>query len=308
MEHNQIDKEIVSVAIVAICGPAHLLRCLAALSVQRNAPPFDIVVVYDPSLSGMEVVSDQYPNIKILANEGQRSPLELASRALLNSQGDIILLTEDHCVPDQNWVSNLSQAFDEGYAAVGGVVQTYDDVSSVDWAFYFVDFYRYAHPVSNSPSATLTVCNVAYRRSELKKIEPSWKNFFHETAVNDELKTRFGPLKLTGEAQVSMSRHVRFSNAIRERYAYGRLFGCTRLKHATQQQRLIYILGAPVLPILIMARMLRKALINKLLCKQFIRSFVPLSCMVLAWSWGEWLGYLTHRRPEDLSAAQERTD
>ena len=35
---------------------------------------------------------------------------------------------------------------------------------------------------------------------------------------------------------------------------------------------------------------------------------VPLTLMVLAWSWGEWLGYVTETRPRDLTVAAEREE
>ncbi len=308
MTTDQNIKPACSVAIVGICGPDHLLRCLDALAAQRNAPAFEIVVVYDPSLQGMDVITQHYPDVRMSANEGQRTPLELASRALQSSQGEVILLTEDHCIPDPDWVCNLHNALEDGYASVGGMVQVGDNATPTDWAFYFVDFFRYAHPVVDGPSPTLTVCNVAYRSANLEQIDPSWKNFFHETAVNNELRTHFGPLKLFGGARVTMSRHVRFIDAIRERYAFGRLFGCTRLERATQHHRFMYTMGAPILPVLLMGRMVRKALSDRSLRKQLLRSLLPLSCMVLAWSWGEWLGYLTRQRPQDLTVAQEVAD
>ncbi len=307
----KIDRSIrpaISVAVVGICGPDHLQRCLDALAVQRDAPAFEIVVAYDPSLQGMDAVERRYPNVRMSANQGQRTPLELASRALQNSRGEVILLTEDHCIPDVDWVRNLHGAFEDGCAAVGGVVRADDQATPMDWAFYFVDFFRYARPVVDGPSPTLTVCNVAYRRVDLEQIDPSWKDFFHETAVNDELSTHFGPLKLFGGARVTMRRHVRFIDAVRERYAFGRLFGCTRMERTTQPRRLIYTLGALVLPGLLLGRMVHKALSDDSLRAQLTRSIVPLVALVLAWSWGEWLGYLTRRRPQDLTVAQEVED
>jgi len=295
----------VSVAVVAICGADHLMRCLAALAVQNDAPAFETVVAYDPSLQGMDEVARHYPEVRMSANQGQRTPLELASRALQNSRGEVVLLTEDHCIPDADWIRNLLGALEDGCAAVGGVVQPDEQASATDWAFYFVDFFRYADPVVDGPSPTLTVCNVAYRRLDLEKIDPSWKDFFHETSVNDELRSHFGPLKLYAGARVTMRRHVRFIDAVRERYAFGRLFGCTRMQRTSQPLRLVYTLGAPLLPGLLLGRMVHKSLTDASLRTQLARSILPLSAMVLAWSWGEWLGYLTRRRPEDLTVARE---
>lgn len=294
-----------TVAVVGICGAGHLRRCLEALEAQVEAPPFDVVVVFDPHLRDIAQLQSSFPNVRMVSNEGQRTPLELASRAIRESAGDLVLLTEDHCVPRPDWVRRLFDAHRVDRAAVGGAVEVGDEVSSVDWAFYFVDFFRYATPKARGPAGTLTVCNVAYRRSCLEQIRGVWEAMFHETAVNDTLRARFGPLWMEPDARVRMRRHVRFGDALRERYAFGRLFGCTRLQFVGTGRRWYYTCFAPALPVLLFGRMARVALPDLCLRRPFVRSIPCLVAMVLAWSWGEWLGYLTRRRPGALTTASE---
>ena len=302
---DQLQLSTVTVAVVGICGAAHLQRCLQALAAQVNAPPFDILVVFDPNLTDVPALRNDYPHVRFVSNEGQRSPLELAARAIQLATGDLVLLTEDHCVPRADWVRRLYDAQAEGRAVTGGRVETAPDASAVDWAFYWVDFFRYSDPVPSGPSPTLTVCNVAYRRTYLDSIRPLWTSIFHETAINDALRQRFGVLWLSADAEVSMRRNVRFADAVYERYAFGRLFGCTRLEFASAARRLYYALFAPALPALLLGRMAGKALSSRRNAGPFIRALPALTTMVLAWSWGEWLGYLTRRRPKSLVVAPE---
>lgn len=295
----------VTVAVVGICGPGHLERCLDALAAQEQAPPFETVVVYDPHLRGVPALAARYPGVRFVSNQGQRTPLELAARAVKESTGELVLLTEDHCIPRPDWVRRLVEAQRPDRAAVGGVVETHPDASALDWAFYYVDFFRYMRPVAEGPSPSLTVCNVAYRRAHLERVAPLWSEIFHETAINDALRQRFGPLWLHPAAEVRMRRTVRFTDAVYERYAFGRLFGCTRLQFAGPGRRLYYAVLAPALPLLLMGRMARKALRRADAFRRFVRALPALTAMVLAWSWGEWLGYLTRRRPASLVVAPE---
>ncbi len=298
----------VSVALVGICGATHLARCLEALRSQRDAPPFDIVVAYDPALGGIAELATRYPEARLVSNEGQRTPLELASRAIAESRGEIVLLSEDHCIPAEDWVAELSAAVQHHAAATGGSVDVVPGATATDWAFYFVDFFRYAPPLREGESPTLTVCNVGYRRSALEAIAQTWSStFFHETAVNDALRRRFGPLWLTPRARVTMDRRVTLGGALYERYAFGRLFGCTRLEFASAGMRAAYTLLAPLLPLLLMARMAARALPAARLRAPFLRALPVLGCLVVSWSLGEWLGYLTRRRPARLTVAPERT-
>jgi hypothetical protein len=294
----------ISVAVVAICSASHLERCLEALERQQGAPDFEIVVACDPHIAGLADVRVRHPAARLFANEGQRTPLELASRALAESRGDVILLTEDHCVPDADWVARMRSAQAPGRAVVGGLVDIAPGASAVDWAFYFVDFFRYASPVSQGPSPTLTVCNASYKRRELEAVAPLWQRYFHETAINDALRERFGTLWLDPASRVTMSRHVELGDALYERYAFGRLFACTRLGFVPRK-RLYYCLFSPALPLMLMTRMARSAWRDGALARAFVRSLVPLTLMVLWWSWGEWLGYITGRHPRSLVVAPE---
>jgi hypothetical protein len=293
-------KHSVTVAVVAICGAAYLARCLDAIAAQQDAPPFDVVVVCDPHLTDIPPLREYYPHVRMIVNEGQRTPLELASRAIHEATGDLILLTKDHCEPRHDWVRRLCEAQTPDRAAVGGIVETDADASLVDWAFYYFDFYRYAKPVPAGPSPTLTVCNVAYRRAYLDEIVPMWKMLFHETAINDALRDRFGPLWLNPEAEVKMRRHVHLVDAVYERYAFGRLFGCTRINLASPGRRAYHTALAPVIPFLLLGRMTVKAFAHRRTRHTFIRALPALTLMVLAWSWGEWLGYVTRHRPRSM--------
>jgi hypothetical protein len=299
------DTPSVSVAVVGICSAKHLERCLAALARQEGAPPFEIVVAVDPHILGLEALQAAHPSVRIVWNAHQRTPLELASRALGESRSELTLLTEDHCIPATDWVARMVAAQAHGRAVVGGLVEIERGASATDWAFYFVDFFRYASPARAGPSPTLTVCNASYRKSSLETIRPLWQVHFHETAINDALRARFGELWLEPASRVTMGRHVTLSDALYERYAFGRLFACTRLDFASASKRVYYAVFAPALPLLLLGRMARKALGSARLAADFARSIVPLTLMVLWWSWGEWLGYLTKRHPRSLVVAPE---
>lgn len=294
----------VSVGVVAICGARHLERCLSALDEQVGAPDFDVVVVHDPRLAGIGEIADRH-GARAVSNRGQRTPLELASRAARECRGEVIVLTEDHCRPRPDWLRRLCAALEDAPSAVGGSVETDAGAGRLDWAFYFVDFFRYMKPVPPGRSPTLTVCNVAYRAEQLEAVRSVWEELFHETAVHAALRSRFGPLTLVPEAEVRTRRSVGLADALRERYAFGRLFGCTRLRYLGPGGRAAYAVLAPGLPALLLGRMARRAAASSAAVRDFLRAFPPLVALVLAWSWGEWLGYVTGRRAASETVAPE---
>jgi glycosyl transferase family 2 len=295
----------VTVAIVGICSAAHLTRCLDALTSQEGAPPFDIVVAYDFRLDDIASLGSRYPRVRLVATESEHTPVELAARAIREAKGDLVLLTEDHCIPRPDWVRRLCAALVPGRAAVGGLVEPDSVTSTADWAFWFTDFFRYTKPIAAGPSASLSVCNVAYRRSQMAQVEAVWGRRFLETAVHDALRQRFGTLWMVPEAEVRTKRSVRLADAVYERYGFGRLFGYTRIQLTGPVHRAYYATTAPALPLLLMTRMARKALRSRACTLQYCRALPMLTLLVLAWSWGEWLGYLTGRGPRSLAAAPD---
>ena len=292
-------------AIVCICGAVHLARCLDALKAQRGAPAFAVIVCHDPNIEGVDDVAARFPRTSVHSNPEQRSPFELASAALRASAADVILLTEDHCVPRNDWVRRMLDARAPDRAAVGGRVEFVADASALDWAFYFVDFFRYAGPVPAGPSPRVSVCNVAYDRDRLDAVRDVWRVRFQETEVNEALRARFGPLWMEPESEVAMHRSVSLRDALYERYAFGRLFACARIEHVPVSRRLLYAALAPALPAVLLSRMLVKALRAAHLLRHFLRALVPITAMVMCWSWGEWLGYLTGRPPRSMAVAPE---
>jgi hypothetical protein len=55
-----------------------------------------------------------------------------------------------------------------------------------------------------------------------------------------------------------------------------------------------------------MGRMTSKALSNNQARAPFLKALPSLLTMVGAWSWGEWMGYLTKRRPKRITTAPEK--
>jgi len=297
--------ESVSVVVIAICGLPQLGRTLDALTRQKDAPAFDIVVAADPRLGDPGELKHEFPAVTFLAEPGRLTPIELSTMGLAAATGQRILLTEDSCLPDRNWVGELARSPCQGRGAVGGVIEPGVSASAAMWAFYYVDFFRYMRTATAGPAPTLSVCNVAYHRSHLEAIRDVWKDGFHESEAHDALRAGFGPLYLCPTAEVRVRRNVRFRDAVYERYAFGRLFGATRVAHATSQRRLFYAAASPALPALLLTRMTTSAAKSTTTRLPFLKALPSIVTMVLAWSWGEWLGYLTERRPERITTAPE---
>lgn len=296
----------VSVAIVAISSARCTAACLDAIAAQQGAAEFETLVSYDPTFAGYDELTTRYPWVRFLRPADDATPGQIASFAMREARGEYILMTEDHCIPATNWVAEMVGAYREGMAAVGGRVEAYPGGGPFDVAFYLVDFFKYGNPLESGESETVTVANVLYRKIYLDQIEETWRDGFLEPEVNAALRARFGKLQLHAPSETRMNRRVSFYDGCRERYAFGRLFGAARVQHISGGMRFFFVLTSPLLPLILFARMLRRALLSAERFRTLCYALVPLIAMVFVWSWGEWLGYVTGTRPADISVAPER--
>ena len=295
----------ISVIVVAICSIPQLRRSLEALAAQVIRKDYEVIVAADYRIEGIEGLRQEFPDVKFISREGCNTPIELTTLGIGAARGQRIVLTEDSCVARTDWLSEITAAPWEGRAAVGGVVEPTLGISPAMWAFCYVDFFRYMSPASAGPAPTLSVCNVSYHASHLEAVAEKWRDGFHETVINGALSEKFGPLWLCPSAEVHVRRDVTFGDAVYERYAFGRLFGATRIAREAMGRRLYYIAVSPALPFLLMARMSGKARQDAALTRQFVRALPAILVMVAAWSWGEWLGYVTGNRPKRITTAPE---
>ncbi|MEO8577901.1 MAG: hypothetical protein ABI556_14430 [Gemmatimonadales bacterium] len=295
----------ITVVVVAICSIPQLRRSLEALELQEIRDSYEVVVAADSRFSGLDALAAEFPAMTFLAKGGCDTPIELTTLGLNIAKGQRIVLTEDSCVARPDWLATMAGTPWDGRGAVGGVVEATPGISAAMWAFCYVDFFRYMNPVGEGVAPTLSVCNVAYHMPHLETVRHLWRDGFHETVINGALSERFGPLWFCPRAEVQVKRDVTFGDAVYERYAFGRLFGATRIAHDGLGRRLYYAAVSPALPFLLMARMTGKARQDLGLMRQFIRSLPAILAMVAAWSWGEWLGYVTRRRPARITTAPE---
>jgi hypothetical protein len=290
------DRRPLSVAVLGMGRQEELERCLGALAAQRNVPQLEVVVTHSPEVS-YGALPQQFPDVRFVCNTGQRSPVELTSRAIAETTGEKVLVTKDYCVPEPDWAQLLSNALDAPCGAAGGSVDIVESSSDLEWAFSFIDLHAFASPLVSGPTNLLTVYNVAYRRAALEGLDFDWRSQFQEAAVHQALAEQVGPLLCVPQARVRVERHVSLGSALRERYRLGRVFAAKRLQYVPGTKRWLYSLGAPLVGPLLLRRIAAKAVTDPGLKKRMVSSLGPLAVLLAARTGGEWMGYVTGRAP-----------
>ena len=145
-------------------------------------------------------------------------------------------------MPAADWTRQVIAAHEGEAMAVGGAMEKgfppdARSDTALNWALYLADYSRYALPMAEGASGGASDCNVSYRREALQEIEPVWNKEFHENIVHAELEKRGRKLWFSPSVVVHEQRSMTWSQTLRDRYSFGRLFGSTRVVGASSARR-----------------------------------------------------------------------
>lgn len=299
------DAPALSVVVVPFAGPRYLERCLAALAPQISATGAEVLVPCDDTLTGVAELERSRPELRFIRVRGRRTPAELRALGVRSARRSIVALTEDHCIPAPDWCAQVLAAHQAPHAAIGGAIEPAygaagEPGSALGLALYLCDWGRFLGPVRAGPASALSDCNVSYKRAALAAIADAWAIEFHEPAVHRALKARGEALWLSPEVVVHQHRSVPLGPTLRERYAFGRLFGATRLEAAPLPRRAFYAAAGVAIPPLVVARTLALAREKRQIGTAAVRLLPAIALVTGAWALGEAVGYLTGQPDSSL--------
>jgi hypothetical protein len=299
-----------SVVVAIVDGGAALARCLAALRAQDLAEPFELIVPHDAgcNLAGASAAGarERFLDLGELASaHAADSLLALHERidrrraaGLAAASGEIVALVEDRVLPRRDWAARLlaAHAAKPEAAVVGGAVAA-GGAGVLARAVYYCDYGRYQPPFAPGPASFLSDVNVSYKRAALEATRELWRERYHESSVHWRLRERGETLWATPDAVVEAARgELALGALLRERVAFGRVFGWTRAHEATLARRLAWCALAPALPVLLTARRVaERARRGGLFGEGFAAALPAIALLSCAWSLGEALAYATGR-------------
>jgi hypothetical protein len=300
-----MEQVLLSIIITVVGGPIYLRKCLHALRFQIGGRNIEIIVPY-PAW-GEELQSLRCEFTEVIFIEIPKPPSitqsnihytqhEIFDRGkslgLAYSQGRLVALLDDQGVPAPDWCERVLETDQLPHAAVGGAIE-HSGKNLLNWAVYFTDFGRYQLPLEEGPTNYLSDINICYKRNALNAVRDTWINKYNEVAVNWRLLEVGSILWRRPQMVVHLDRgNLHFTELVRERYAWGRIFGSIRSVDLSPLSYLVYILLTPIIPLRVFLRSMIKVFSSRRNRKNFILSSPVTLFMAYIWGWGECLGVL----------------
>jgi len=294
-----------SVIVTVVDGGATLTRCLEALCHQVGAPPLEIIVPYDETISEVGALAEHFPTIRFLrlgalaavgSHRGAFAQHDLYDRRRAHGlhavNGRLIAIVEDRGRPKPDWAKEIV-ALHEGsdYAVVGGAVENGAN-SVLLWAVYFCDFGRYQPPLDETDPEYVTDVNICYKREALDAVSDLWNQKYHEPEINWALRRLGRRLYLSDRPIVVEERiPIPLTRLLAERIQWGRVFGRIRGRQTTRLKSLIWAATTPVIPAILFFRHLRRQLRKGRNIAEFVRAIPAIVILLHFWVLGECIGY-----------------
>jgi GT2 family glycosyltransferase len=149
-----------SVVIPTHNRPVDLARCLRALSEQRTARRFEVIVVDDGSSPPIRQADVETVSSARIVSSGGAGPAAARNRGVCAARAPIILFTDDDTAPSPQWV--------ESACAFLGVHPDHVGVEGPTVSRRFDPLYE--RSVQNDRPGAYLTCNIAYRRRALDQL------------------------------------------------------------------------------------------------------------------------------------------
>lgn len=303
MSANEIP---LSVVVRIVGGGAFLERCLSHLVPQAEGKNIELVVPYDSTIADVRKLASKFPQVIFSEmgvapishlNEGTAHQLYdlRISAGLRAARGRIIACIEDFAIPQDDWCEQILLAHQLEHGVIGGAVE-HSGHGALNWAVYFLDFERYALPLPEGPAAYVTDVNVSYKRTVLEATRAKWAERYNEVIVHWAMSAMGVTLWQRPTIVVYQDRGaLSLKRVLRERFAWGRVFGFMRIRESSLSTRMGLIIASPLIPFVLLGRALFRVLAKKRHRLAFL-SVLPLTAvLVAAWSLGELAAYITGR-------------
>jgi glycosyltransferase involved in cell wall biosynthesis len=127
----------VSVIVPVRNGAATLGRCLDALSAQRDAPSFEVIVVDNGSTDDTVAIARAHPVVTKVVSEPKPGSYAARNAGLATAQAPVLAFTDADCTPAPGWLAAALAAFAAtGADLIGGGIRAQVSAEPTMWERY----------------------------------------------------------------------------------------------------------------------------------------------------------------------------
>ncbi len=273
-----------------------VLEALAALRRQAGGHSYQVVLADRLNDAVTDLIVTDYPEVDLVACDAKATLPAMRTDALNIATGKYIIVTEDHCVPSENWLEEFHIALlaaPDDVVAVGGCVENGVYETALDWATFLCEYSGSIAPAPSGIVLDVPGMNVAYRRMAFENIDDSvLKKGFWETTLHPVMRER--GLKFFSSNAIKLYHCKKFSLGLfcRQRFVYSRYYAGIRYSRGQGVNRMAAAVMSVALPPLLLWRMRGNVVRKNRLGGEFLKALPYLGLFTVIWAAGEIVGYI----------------
>lgn len=282
----------VSVVVASKVGAPFIDRCLESLREQNTASHAEVIVVTDKAGYAAEL-EVRFPWARVVHAVGISKVPALRRRGVEEARGELVGLIEEHCSAKADWLEQAVRAHESGdAAAVGGPVVDDNYRRLRDWVVYFLEYNSALPPAPRGETVELNDANVVYRRQALLDHLDLLDEGYWSMTLNPVLHAKGLKLRSVPEMIVYHHGPFDFGYYLHQRFLFSRAFAGVRAQAEPTSRRLAYLIGAPLIPLMLLGRMTSRVLQKRHRVTRFVQSLPLIVPALLVMVAGEWVGCL----------------
>ncbi len=281
----------ISVVIASIVGAPFIDDCVASVLAQKGAPECEVIVVDCRGAENVARLRKNFPAARFVELKQRETVPQLRRIGVEQARGEIVAILEEHCLAKDDWLATIAESLTPDYVACGGPVFDSDYTRLRDWVTYFVEYNSSLPPWPEGATTFLNGANLAYRREALVAHRELLDHGYWEATLNPQLLSEGAKFRSVPTMTAYHRGPFDYFYYLRQRYLFSRAFSGARRGTLSAAQRAAYLVAAPAVPFLLLARMGARVFEKKCHAGKFITSsplIFPALCVYTA---GEWMGY-----------------
>ena len=279
--------------IASKVGPPFIDDCLRSLEAQSRELDTEVIVVAAGDEAYSSRISGEFPWVRVIHVPGTQTVPDLRLRGVEEATGDHVAIIEEHCLASPQWLHQALAALGDGdYVAAGGPVVDYGYARMRDWVVYFCEYNGSLPPAPEGETVSLNAANIAYRRSLLIDNADLLREGYWEATLHPAVLLEGKRFLSVPDMVVHHRGPFNFGYYLRQRYWFSRAFAGARASSQSRAKRVAYLVGAPAMPALLLARMALRVWRKRCRVGRFVAALPLIIPALTVFVVGEWVGYL----------------
>ena len=279
-----------SVIVGSLDAAGTIGECLSSLVESCAGLDAEILVV-DASEDDSARVARSFPAVRVTSLPAGTLVPALWGAGLREARGRVVAFTIAQCLVEAGWARALLEGIGGGAVGVGGRLAVRPGTGATGRATFYLRYSAWL-AIPDGPAHEIAGDNAAYDHEALRSVRDAAGGPFWEVEAHAGFRTLGRALVVHPRAMAWFTDETPLGTMAARRFAHGRHSGAFRVQSGIRS-RWQMVLGAPLVPLVLLARVGRRVARAPGHVPGFVSSVGAFLVLASAWAAGEAIGGFT---------------